>query len=165
MKKKIIYLVINLVLFSAIIAAFVIFINMPFEVDFTLVGKYPMGDDINDVLAFYTTTGFYSVMLQRDVGSIYASDKDFNNYVNAFDFSEGFLIFSSRKPLKKVVCKYNRYYHILYNLITFNSTPKVYEYTLIADIELDDSVETTDYYYLYKITDKRVYKTVTHPFK
>ena len=158
MKKKTKILMIVLISFAIFITAFVIFINIPFEVEFTLVGEYPMGDDVNDPFLLFTDIGYRSISKKEiDYDIEFVSNQEFTNYAKSFNYTDEFLIFSSRKPIKKIIFQYKMYSEALVNFMYRHSMSKLNEY-LFFDVELDEDAESAEYYYLYKVSDTRVRK-------
>ena len=158
MAKKTKILVIVFSCLIIVISAFIIFINIPFKISFDLVGEYPI-DESDLEYKDISLRAIYQSDIEN--GARFVKNQEFTDYMRAFDFSNGFLIFSSRKPIKTVTFKYKMYSKILYYIISANTLPTIIEYIFI-DVELDDDSEATDNYYLYQISDKRVYKkTIT----
>jgi len=117
-----------------------------------------MGDDVNDSFLLFTDIGYRSISKEEvDYDIEFVSNQEFTNYTKNFDYTNEFLIFSSRKPIKKIYFQYKMYSEALLNLIPRHSMSKLNEY-LFFDVELDDDAESAEYYYLYKVSDTRVRK-------
>jgi len=158
MKKKTKILITILISSAILIIAFIIFINIPFKVEFTLVGEYPMGDDVDDIHSLFTGVGYRAISTKDiELNIRFVGNQEFTDYVAAFDGKDSFLIYSSRKPIKKITFQYKMYSEALLNLIPRHSMSKLNEY-LFFDVELDDDAESAEYYYLYKVSDTRVRK-------
>jgi len=89
---------------------------------------------------------------------------EFNIYVDEFDFTDYYLVYTNTQPIKKVTFKYNYYLRKLWNYIgrytynyyheidiSFVSPFEIWNDNLGIDVKFDENVGYSDYFYVYKI--------------
>lgn len=150
---------------SFLIIGFIVFINIPFELNYIFIDTYSIAEedgwrgwtDWNLVTRqsldyFKSSEGLGDKDILELVKNPDDSVSEFNVYISGFDYIDYFLVYSSRKPIKKIKFKYNSYFYKFLNIL--EDSPKISENGLRIFIEFDESVELTDYFYLYKIGKK-----------
>ena len=192
MKKKIRMIALSSIAF--VIIVFVVFLNIPFEIDFVFVDKFVIDKKdthygVNPKWRRITRESFYLAKndeVYLDLGNDYTYEEltrdygeydimaiatnpsdsihEFNIFVDEFDFTDYYLVYTSRQPIKKVTFKYNYYVWKAYKYISRYASNYYYRMDKnIAspfdiwkdkcgiDVRFDESAECANYFYVYKI--------------
>ena len=152
MKKKRKILKIFAIIISSLIfvsAAITIFSNISFEATIIFVDKFPISEDDREHYNRPPRGGTISRRTIEGRNSRITWNDQFNQFIWEFDPVDYILAYSRKLPIKRVTYRYD-IWDFLGDVIGFTSHPARLRrwYT----IELDESVEQSPYFFLYKLS-------------